>query len=341
MIWSQTVKKMTAGIGVAALLAVMVPIGTASAADLTTVSGSTTPETPATATTTTVSFNPVTSLSAGDKIRVIIPDEFIIVSAPLLTTDVQYLVDSITTAPTSLTINGKIFDIEIPGAVTSANAIDIEISNLQTATEFGQYSFAIITMDSTDVVQDTGLALVNVTNNVIVRASVFEMLKMELSGGDLNGNVLDFGNLVLGTAATQTHNLMVDTNNTSGFTVTMQGSGLDNGSVNFSNPVGSSYTSMSTWTPGTLSTGEGFGFRVDGTGTNAVNMVTNGFGGTNGFAAGQYVGTSSTGVYQVIDSAQAVNSADDSFTVEYVVRADASTQAGLYEDTITYVVSGK
>lgn len=332
MQFKKNLQKGLAGIGMAALVATQIPLSPAAAAELTfTVTTNPNPLAPSTPVTNlSISFSPSVAISTGD-IVVNIPDEFD--TSALTTTNINVTEDGAvandltTTTAIEGSATSKTVIISVTGgSLDATEQITVSFSGgLVSPANYGQYGFGVIAS------ADTGIALVSVTNEVIVRAKVMEMLKMEISGGDLVDNVIDFGNLVLGTPVTKTHDISVDTNRNNGFTLkayennTDGGVGLHNVSTitdAFADPVG-----------GIIGDNQ-FGITATKTGTAAITLA-------GPVSGGQYSGLDggAPAAITIASSTTPVSSLNGNITMQYGIQAGAATVPGLYENVIVYVVS--
>jgi hypothetical protein len=189
----------------------------------------------------------------------------------------------------------------------------------------GSYSIAIA-----GAFGDTGEITVNILTNdqVSITATVPQSLTFSISD-----NSISFGNLsavaarhASGTASGQSteveaHNLIVGTNATNGYTMTVNGNTLTSG-ANTINAIGNTNTSSSVGT-------EQFGFRLTASGGSGAVVAP--------YAAAGFAFNTGGLPDQVATSTAA--SANTTYSARYLANITASTEAGSYTATLTYVAT--
>jgi hypothetical protein len=200
---------------------------------------------------------------------------------------------------------------------TSANSINPSTP--------GSYAIAI-----SGAFGDTGEMTVNILSNdqVTISATVPQSLTFSISD-----NSIGFGSLNAasaryadGTGAgsgseTEAHNLIVGTNASNGYSMTVNGSTLTSG-ANTVTAIGSSNTASSAGT-------EQFGLRMNasgGTGAVAVPYAASGFAFDSAAFPDQVASASGS-------------SANTTYSVRYLANITSSTEAGSYTSTLTYVAT--
>ncbi len=194
-------------------------------------------------------------------------------------------------------------------------------ANIGTAGVSGTGAF-----DSNVVWDDTfpGFATGSVSG-IKVKAEVLPTLNMTLSASEI-----DLGTLVAGTPSTGTIDIEVGTNAADGLTITARsGSGgltnVDDNAIKINDSAADgiveSYTFAST--------------------ANAIDSTVSGFTTTGNLAATQVNNNVTEHVIYNTNKPERFNNAVKDVTFTVSTTADAQTQAGTYEDTITFTVTGK
>jgi len=162
-------------------------------------------------------------------------------------------------------------------------------------------------------------------SGIVVRAEVLPTLNMTLSTSEI-----DLGTLIAGTPSTGTIDIEVGTNAADGITITARsGNGgltnVDDAGIQINNlaadGIVESYTFAST--------------------ANAIDSTVSGFTTTGNLAATQVNNNSTEHVIYNTNKPERFNTAVQDLTFSVSTTADAQTQAGTYEDTITFTVTGK
>lgn len=189
----------------------------------------------------------------------------------------------------------------------------------------GSYAIAI-----SGAFGDSGDITVNILSNdqVSITATVPQSLTFSISD-----NSISFGSLssvasryASGTAAGQTteveaHNLIVGTNASNGYTMTVNGSTLTSGG-NTITAIGNTNTAPSVGS-------EQFGLRMNAAGGNGAVVVP--------YAASGFALNTAGMPDQVATSTTA--SANTTYSARYLANITASTEAGSYSTTLTYVAT--
>ncbi len=177
---------------------------------------------------------------------------------------------------------------------------------------------------------DTGEITVNILSNdqVSITATVPQSLTFSISD-----NSISFGNLsavaarhASGTASGQSteveaHNLIVGTNAQNGYTMTVNGNTLTSG-ANTISAIGNTNSVSSVGT-------EQFGFRLTASGGNGAVVAP--------YAASGFAFNTGGLPDQVATSTSA--SANTTYSARYIANISASTEAGSYTATLTYVAT--
>lgn len=212
-------------------------------------------------------------------------------------------------------------------AITANNKIVIGYTGVNSVNPSSPGSYAIAI---TGAFGDTGEMTVNILSNdqVTITATVPQSLTFSISD-----NSISFGNLsavaarhASGTASGQSteveaHNLIVGTNASNGYTMTVDGTTLTSG-ANTVTAIGNTNTASSVGT-------EQFGFRLTasgGSGAVVAPYAASGFAFNTGGLPDQ-VATSTT------------SSANTTYSARYLANITASTEAGSYTATLTYVAT--
>ena len=162
-------------------------------------------------------------------------------------------------------------------------------------------------------------------SGIVVRAEVLPTLNMTLSTSEI-----DLGTLVGGVTASGTLDIEVGTNAADGIAITARsGSGgltnVDDNSIKINNSAADgiveSYTFAST--------------------ANAIDSTVSGFTTTGNLATTQVNNNSTEHVIYNTNKPEAFNNTVKDLTFRVSATTDAQTQAGSYEDTITFTVTGK
>jgi hypothetical protein len=212
-------------------------------------------------------------------------------------------------------------------AITANNKIVIgyTATNSVNPSSPGSYTIAV-----TGAFGDTGEITVNILSNdqVSITATVPQSLTFSISD-----NSISFGNLsavaarhASGTAAGQSteveaHNLIVGTNASNGYTMTVNGNTLTSG-ANTIDAIGNTNTASAVGT-------EQFGFRLTASGGNGAVVAP--------YAASGFAFNTGGLPDQVATSTSA--SANTTYSARYMANISASTEAGSYTATLTYVAT--
>jgi len=212
-------------------------------------------------------------------------------------------------------------------AITANNKIVIGYTAVNSVNPSSPGSYAIAI---SGFFGDTGEVTVNILSNdqVTITATVPQSLTFSISD-----NSISFGNLsavaarhASGTASGQTteveaHNLIVGTNASNGYTMTVNGTTLTSG-ANTINAIGNSNTASSVGT-------EQFGFRLTASGGSGAVVAP--------YAAAGFAFNTGGLPDQVATSTAA--SANTTYSARYLANITASTEAGSYTATLTYVAT--
>lgn len=215
------------------------------------------------------------------------------------------------------------------GAATVA-ANDRLIISYTSANSFNPTSAASYTISVTGTFGDTGDMTVNILTNdqVSITAVVPQALTFSISD-----NSIGFGNLLSasaryadGTGAGagsegEAHNLIVGTNASNGYTMTLAGNTLTSG-ANTINAIGTTNTASAAGT-------EQFGLRMTATGGSGTVSVP--------YAAAGFAFDTAAFPDQVATATGA--SSNTTYSARYIANITASTEAGSYTSTLTYVAT--
>jgi len=210
--------------------------------------------------------------------------------------------------------------IQIGTNATSAGTGDTQITNHGTA---GSYTVAI-----GGTFGDSGDIVINILNDdqVSVSAVVDESLTFTISDNSIGFGTLSStaaryatGDTIGSSSETEAHNLVVGTNASNGYTLTLNGATLTSG-ANTITSIGASNTASSTGT-------EQFGLRMTATGGSGTVSVP--------YAASGFAFDSAAFPDQVASSS--TSSSNTTYSVRYLANIGASTEAGNYTSTLTYV----
>jgi len=293
-----------------------------------------------------IQFTSPTGVASGQTIIITFPADFSIAAA-LDFTDIDVLDDAVNVtlaaAPVTTTwgaVRTSATVITLTNgttAVTAGSVIRIKIGTNATNQSTGVRQITNTTTNGSKVIAisgtftDTGNITVNILTDdqVAVTATVDQSLTFSISD-----NTIGFGSLsasaacfAQGTAACsaseiEAHNLIVGTNAASGYTTTVQGATLTFGAFTIT-AIGGTNTASAVGT-------EQFGLRMTATG--GIGTVTAPYAAA-GFA---YAGTAST-ASQVNSSTGA--SANTTYSARYLANITATTEAGAYTSTLTYVAT--
>lgn len=189
----------------------------------------------------------------------------------------------------------------------------------------GSYSLAI-----TGTFGDTGEMMNNILTNsqVAITATVPQSLTFSISD-----NTISFGSLGAGAARyasgtasgqateVEAHNLIVGTNASNGYTMTLAGNTLTSGAFSI-NAIGAANTASSAGT-------EQFGVRMSasgGSGTVAVPYAASGF-------------AFDTAAFPDNIASATGSSANTTYSARYLANITSSSEAGAYTSTLTYVAT--
>lgn len=204
--------------------------------------------------------------------------------------------------------------------IAATNLASVYAANIGTAGVSGTGAF-----DSNVVWNDLfpGTATGTVSG-IMVKAQVLPTLNMTLSASEI-----DLGTLIWGTPSTGNINIEVGTNAANWVTITARsGSGwltnVDNNAIQINNlatdGIAESYTFAST--------------------ANAIDSTIAGFTTTGDLTSTQINNNSTEHVIYSTNKPERFNTAVQDLTFTVAATSDAQTQAGSYEDTITFTVTG-
>lgn len=214
------------------------------------------------------------------------------------------------------------------GAVAAADKLILSYDSTNAINPTVATTYSI---DISGTFADTGSILVQTLTDdqVVVTATVAQTLTFSISDNTIGFASLSSsaaryatGDAVGSGSETEAHTLAVGTNALTGYTTTVQGATLTNGAATIS-AVGGSNTASATGT-------EQFGLRATATGGSGAVTVPYA---ASGFAYGATASTTS----QVASSS--VASTTTTYSLRYLANIAASTEAGSYSTTLTYVTT--
>lgn len=340
--YQKTLKKITAIVAALALNLAFVPISYA--ASLTSLSDTMSRVKISTASNHTIKYNTPTGVAAGQTMTVTFPAGFNMSSVAFGDVDVSWGPSTgaeneltLAAAPSGATwgaaVAGQVLTITSgTGTMTVASKVIIEIGTNATAGGTGvnqitnNPSAATYTFSIGGTFGDTGkIAVVIVTDDqVAMSASVDPSITFSLSA-----NASAFGSLSTGSVTTSSPNitLTIGTNANSGYTLTVQdqGSGAAAGLYN----AGASYNIASASALLAIGT-EGYGIQA----ASATATIPGPYN-VSGNNVGQLQRTP-----QNLATYNSSTSASHTVTVTHLAAISASTKAGSYADTLTYIATG-
>lgn len=293
-----------------------------------------------------IQFTSPTGVAASATIIITFPADFSIAAA-MDFTDMDVLDDTVNVtlaaAPSGTTWGAVRTSATVvtltngTAAVAAASVIRIKIGTNATNQSTGVRQITNTTTTGSKVIAisgtftDTGNITVNILadDQVAVTATVDQSLTFTINDvavgfGSLSTSAACFASPTPACSGTEieAHTLIVGTNASNGFTMTVQGATLTAGAFTIT-AIGGTNSASSVGT-------EQFGLRMTATG--GVGTVTSPYAAA-GFA---YAGTAST-ASQVASATGA--SANTTYSVRYIANIASNTEAGAYTATLTYVTT--